>query len=201
MPDSPLPVMRGKFLRGPVNKAAARKLAAHLKYNEYRSMSEGETRESRATFSQNQDRVQRNDAVRDVLSHTSPQVNYHKIILSPGEHEHISDLRQWTRDVIYDLSERKGITLHWYANVHTNTDNPHVHVVLAGAGEDHQTGATRTVGMYKEDYAFLREQGREHSHFELYQQLERTMRELDRYDLTQQPPDLERNPFDDSLTR
>jgi hypothetical protein len=150
-----------------------------MKYNQYRSLSEKETPEDRHIFTQERDQIDRKEAIDDVMSHTSSAVNYHKMILSPGDEEHIDDYRQWTRDVMNDLEERKGVKLHWYAVEHHNTDNPHVHVVLAGAGEDMKTGETKTVGMYKDDYQFLREQGREHSNHEFYQNIHQEWQDLD----------------------
>ncbi len=85
-----------------------------------------------------------------------------------------------------DLQEKKGVELHWYGVVHAhareNTDTPHVHVVLAGAGEDRESGAMKTVRMDAPDYQYLREQGREHSNFAFYRDLEKEMQELSQED-------------------
>lgn len=180
----PTPIIRGKYVPGSKGtpKARGSKLAAHFKYAQYRTLGEKETPQDRYLFSQESDEVSRKDAVNDVMSHSSYSVNYHKIILSPADYEHIDDYRQWTRDVMNDLQERKGVELHWYAVVHAhpreNTDTPHVHVVLAGAGEDRETGQMKTVRMDAPDYQYLREQGREHSNFEFYRTLDQQMQEL-----------------------
>lgn len=186
MATHPLPIMRGRYVKGQgTRKAIGHRLAAHLKYNEYRKLGEQETREDRYIFSQDNDHVQRRAAVDDVMSHINGWVSYHKVILSPGEHEHIADFRQWTREIMNDLQDRKGVQLHWYAVVQAHprehTNEPHVHLVLAGSGED-PTGNMRAVRMDSPDYTFLREQGREHSNFDFYQALEQELRELERAD-------------------
>jgi hypothetical protein len=56
--------------------------------------------------------------------------------------------------------------------------------VLAGAGEDKETGQMKTVRMDAPDYQYLREQGREHSNFEFYRTLDKEMHELSTEDTT-----------------
>lgn len=184
--SSPLPVVKGRYVASRNTKAVGKQLSAHFKYTEYRKHGAHETREDRFLFSQEHDHIERKDAVNDVMTHTSRSVNYHKIIFSPGEHERVEDFRQWIRDQMHDLEERKGIHLHWYAVIHAHererTSEPHVHVVLAGAGEDEHTGEQTTVRMDRDDYAFLRERGREQGNYAFYHELETTVRDLDRYD-------------------
>jgi hypothetical protein len=157
-----------------------------MKYAQHRKRGENETREDRHFFSQDNDHVDRKDAVNDIMAHTSSRVSYHKIIFSPGEHEHVDDFRQWIREQMHDLEERKGVHLHWYAVVHTHererTNEPHVHLALAGVGEDKLTGEQKIVRMDRLDYAFLREQGREHSNYTFYHELENALRDLDMLD-------------------
>ena len=118
----------------------------------------------------------------EVMDHTSTSVNYHKIVLSPDEKEPVADWREWTREVMDDLQEKQGRELHWYAVNHDNTDNPHVHVVLAGAGENLETGKTEPVKMYTQDYQLLRESGHEHSEYEWSRQIEGLVKEYDQQD-------------------
>ena len=163
-----------------------------MKYTEHRSRDmERETRDDRRIFSKDQDVVGRKDAVDDVMEHTSTSVNYHKFVLSPGEDEPVSDWREWTRDVMQDLEERQGRELHWYAVKHDNTDNPHVHVVLAGAGENLETGRLEPVKMYPGDYQALRESGHEHSEHEWYRQVSDLVKEYDQQEHVE--PSLERD--------
>ena len=114
------------------------------------------------------------------MDHTSTSVNYHKIVLSPGQDEPVQDWREWTREVMADLEESQGKELHWYAVKHENTDNPHVHVVLAGSGENHETGKEEPVKMYAPDYKLMRESGREHSEHDWYRQIGEQLKEYDR---------------------
>ena len=54
--------------------------------------------------------------------------------------------------------------------------------MLAGAGEDLHTGEQKTVRMDREDYAFLREQGREHGNYAFYHELDHALHDLDTHD-------------------
>ena len=149
--------------------------------------------------------MSRQDATDDVMSHTSTSVNYHKIVLSPGEDEPVQDWREWTRNVMHDLEEEQGRELHWYAVNHNNTDNPHVHVVVAGAGENHETGKEEPVKLYAHEYEQMRELGREHSDYEHYRQIGDLVKEYDAQehmepslerDLSKESDRLDRGDFD-----
>lgn len=164
-------IIKGQFLRGNREKAS-KHLAAHVRYIEHRSRDEQrEDREDRHLFSKESDHVDREEAVSDVMDHTSTSVNYHKLVLSPGHDEPIEDYRQWVRDVMHDLEEQHGKDLHWYASYHANTDHPHVHLVLAGSGENLETGEAEPVKLYRDDYQHLRESALEHSDREWYLQI------------------------------
>lgn len=182
MASPPIPVVKGRYVTGRDAKAIRKRLAAHLKYAQHRKRGADETREDRAIFNQDREYVERGEAIQDILSHSSRSVSYHKIIFSPGEHEHVDDFRQWIREQMHDLEERKGIHLHWYAVIHAHerehTDEPHVHVVLAGAGESYCSGEQKTVRMERDDYAFLRERGREHSNYAFYHELDQVLHDL-----------------------
>lgn len=156
------------YMRGN-RRTAAIKLASHIKYLEHRPRGTDESREDRTIFSDQKDAVGRHQAIDDVMNHTSSAVNYHKLVLSPSQDEIVSDWQAWTRSILRDLEEFKRQELHWYAVKHNNTDNPHVHVVLAGSGERFRDGRPQTVKMYERDYAFLRERGREHSGYDSLQ--------------------------------
>ncbi|GCE19558.1 relaxase/mobilization nuclease domain-containing protein [Dictyobacter kobayashii] len=191
------------YVRG--NREAARtRLTAHFKYIEHRSR-EGslESRDDRRIFNKDLNVVNRRDAVDDVMQHTSTSVNYHKVVLSPGENEHVNDWREWTRDIMHDLEGAQGRELYWYAVYHSNTEHPHVHVVIAGAGQNQETSREEPVKLYTKDYDVLREAGREHSDYHFYellkeqfQMLEDIERDVDRLVETPQP---ERDPFHPSL--
>lgn len=173
------------YVRGN-RRAAALKLANHIKYLEHRSRASDETRADRTIFSDQKDAVGRHQAIDDVMNHTSSAVNFHKLVLSPSQDEPVSDWREWTRGIMRDLEEFKKQELHWYAMKHSNTDDPHVHIVLAGSGERFRDGRPQAVKMYAQDYTFLRERGREHSGYDHLQQ----DRELNRQ-ISQEPEQLE----------
>ncbi len=175
-------IARGTGYHRGNRQAGGTRCAAHLKYLEYRQLGEQESPESRRIFSKDGDQVSRREALDDVMAHTSTAVNFHKLVLSPGEEEPVSDYRAWARAIMSDLEERQGKDLHWYAVVHENTDHPHVHVVLAGAGEDLETGKQQPIKLYQEEYVFLREAGHDHSDHAFYQQIKETVQALDRTD-------------------
>lgn len=164
------------FVKGHPQAAKAR-LAAHLKYLEHRARTEQETRDDRRIFSKDENIVNRESAMRDVMEHTSASVRYHKMVLSPDHHEPVRDWHEWTRGVMSDLEQKQGRELHWYAVRHGNTDNPHVHVVLAGAGENKVSGKLEPVKMYQRDYELLRQSGMDRSDRDWYRQIEERLRE------------------------
>lgn len=177
-------IAKGRYVKGgAANSASAGgHLNSHLKYLEHRSRDEHESRDDRSIFSKEDDTVERRDAVNDVMEHTSHSVSYHKIVLAPSDDEPVQDWREWTREVMADLEDEQGKELHWYAVHHSNTKHEHVHVVVAGAGEDRETGQEVAVKLYPEDYQRLRESGHEHSEYEFYFQLETALEELERQD-------------------
>ena len=62
-----------------------------------------------------------------------------RFIVSPEDGVEISDLREFTREVMTHMERDLGTHLEWVAADHWDTDNPHSHVVLRGkdaAGKD-----------------------------------------------------------------
>lgn len=177
-------IAKGHYVKGgTANRAsAASHLSAHFKYLEHRSREVDDSREDRAIFSNDEERVSRREALDDVMAHTSQRVSYHQIVLSPAEDEPVLDWQEWTREVMADLEAFQGTALHWYAVHHSNTDHEHVHVVLAGAGEDLETGQPIAITLSPEDYRELRESGHERSEFAFYYHLELALQEYDRLD-------------------
>jgi type IV secretory pathway VirD2 relaxase len=111
-------------------------------------------------------------------------VDYHHLILSPDPEEPVTDLRQWTREIMQDFTQQQGKDIHWYAVQHYNTpDHPHVHVVIAGAGEiKGQEEWLEPVTIFKEELDSLHTSAFEHSDHELYH----LMHELHERDMTEQ---------------
>src|SRR6266852_2734844 len=145
-------IAKGRYIKGgAANSASAGEhLNSHLKYLEHRSRDDQESRDDRSIFSKGDDAVERRDAVNDVMEHSSHSVSYHKIVLSPGDDEPVQDWREWTREVMADLEDAQGKEMRWYAVHHSNTEHEHVHVVVAGAGEDRETGQQEAIKLYQE---------------------------------------------------
>jgi len=176
-------IARGKAVRGGDRKITSSRLTAHFKYIERRSRNLAhEQRDVCRLFSKDQDTVNRREARDDIIEHTSARISYHKILLSPAEDESVWDWRQWTRDVIADLEEVKGKELHWYAVHHQDTENPHVHVVVAAVGYDWETGEKEMVKLSRQDYAQLRTSGHDYSEYAWEHRVEELFRELERPD-------------------
>jgi len=99
-----------------------------------------ERKEERTLFDAYGDVADRATARALLTAAIGPKVVFHRLILSPGRGAgvvRLSDLQTWTRLLLMDLGHERGQRLVWVAAVHRNTDEPHVHVLLAGA-------ATRT---------------------------------------------------------
>src|SRR4051794_38881936 len=78
--------------------------------------------------------IDREEAYRQ-LDHNQPQHGRylaHRLMLSPSNEECPEDLRAMTYRAMRELARDKGQPLAWVAVEHRNTDQPHVHIVLAG---------------------------------------------------------------------
>jgi type IV secretory pathway VirD2 relaxase len=186
-------IIRNKYYRGAgkagrSTKAVGKKLSGHFKYLEHRprDMLILETRSDRSIFNAERDQVSRRKAVDDIMEHRSARVDYHHLVLSPDPEEPVTDLRQWTREIMHDFAEQQGKEIHWYAVQHYNTaDHPHVHVVIAGAGEvKGQEERQEPVTIFKEDLERLHTSAFEHSDHELH----RLMQELHEHDMAELEP-------------
>ncbi len=138
------------------DRGAAR---AAVRYYQLRPRGQGE--EPRSIFTKD-GTISRADADRMLREHQNGNFLVHRITLSPSDRERPEDLRDMTRYVLAELEHEKGQRLHWIAVEHRNTSHHHVHVMIAGTGERESDGATRGVKLTKEDYASMREDGREY---------------------------------------
>jgi len=92
-------------------------------------------------------------------------VVFHRLVLSPGRRAgvvRLIDLRTWTGLLMMDLGHALGQRLVWVAAVHRNTDDPHVHVLLAGAAARTRwphNGKVLGVELRTPHYALLRQRG------------------------------------------
>ena len=62
--------------------------------------------------------------------------HHFRFIVSPEDAEQLSDLRAFTRDLMAQADRDLGSKLDWIGVDHWNTDNPHIHVILRGKGDD-----------------------------------------------------------------
>src|SRR5215831_12964613 len=62
--------------------------------------------------------------------------HHFRFIVSPQDAEQLSDLRAFTRDLMAQAERDLGSKLDWIGIDHWNTDNPHVHVIVRGKGDD-----------------------------------------------------------------
>ncbi|GCE32205.1 hypothetical protein KDA_76890 [Dictyobacter alpinus] len=172
-----------RFDRG----TAGKRLSAHFRYIEYRARGKEESRDSRHLFTAlapgDEDNktaaasIPRREALESIMSHTGQKVYFHQFILSCAESEQVSDGRTMVREVMRDFERERNMRLTWYAVEHTNTEHRHWHIVLAGSGEDRDTGERRDVLMAARDYQFLRETAHELSDHEFTHQIEHYYRE------------------------
>lgn len=61
--------------------------------------------------------------------------HHFRIIVSPEDTADLTDLREYTRDLVRQMEADLGTRLDWAAVDHWNTDNPHVHLLLRGVNE------------------------------------------------------------------
>ncbi len=154
--------VEGRYV--PAGPWAARKIedqVDHLKG----SFRPGEAREERTLFDARGDVADRTAARALLTAAIGPKVVFHRLVLSPGARSGVVrpiDLRTWTRLLLMDLGDRLGQRLVWVAAVHRNTDDPHVHVLLAGAAVRTRWpghGTTTSVELRTPHYALVRERG------------------------------------------
>ncbi len=154
--------VEGRYV--PAGPWAARKIERQVKHlvADYRA---GETHEERVLFDARGDVADRTTARALLTAAIGPKVVFHRLVLSPGRRAgvvRLIDLHTWTRLLLMDLSHDLGQRLVWVAAVHRNTDEPHVHVLLAGAAKrtrwPHE-GKVRGVELRTPQYALLRERG------------------------------------------
>jgi type IV secretory pathway VirD2 relaxase len=62
--------------------------------------------------------------------------HHFRFIVSPQEAEQLADLRAFTRDLMAQAERDLGTRLDWIGVDHWNTDNPHIHVIVRGKGDD-----------------------------------------------------------------
>jgi len=71
----------------------------------------------------------------DVKENIHEEKKFWKFIVSPENGEEM-DLKEHTREIMNDASKTLREELKWFAVVHNNTDNPHVHIIVRGVTKD-----------------------------------------------------------------
>ena len=79
----------------------------------------------------------------------------HKITLAPEINP--EDKQAFTREVMKELGDDKGLDLRWWAVEHNNTQHHHIHVVVLGKDK-----SWREVRLDKRDYDRIKEYGDRH---------------------------------------
>lgn len=155
-------VVRHSYIspRGKIKKAgsmrAARKMAigtalGHVKYIQHRP---GEDREKggRELFNDQGDKVDGKALRQAIKEHDGTGVVIHKLMLSPEINP--ADPKEFTREVMKQLGDEKGLDLRWWGTAHRNTDHHHIHVVVLAKDKN-----GREVRFSKRDYELMKEYG------------------------------------------
>lgn len=62
--------------------------------------------------------------------------HHFRFIVSPEDCSELSDVRAFTRDLVATMEHDLGTRIEWIAVDHWNTDNPHIHLLVRGKGDD-----------------------------------------------------------------
>lgn len=126
-------VVKHKYIpgRGPKSGGtvvAIGKSLAHMKYIQHRP---GPDREpgGRELFNERDD-VDAKEMRKAIKRLGGNRVVIHKLTLAPEIN--VTDKKEFTRQVMADLSRDKGLDLEWFGTEHNNTDHHHIHVVVLG---------------------------------------------------------------------
>ena len=97
----------------------------------------------------------RSEACRLLDQHQPAPGRYlaHRLMLSPSNTECPDDLRAMTYRAMCGLAHARTRSLAWVAVEHRNTDQPHVHILLAGGGV---AGGQRELRLGPVDHARLK---------------------------------------------
>ena len=61
--------------------------------------------------------------------------HHFRVIVSPEDAAELTDLREYTRDLVRQMEADLGTRLEWISVDHWNTDNPHVHLLVRGVND------------------------------------------------------------------
>ncbi len=145
----PRTVVKHSYCKGKRGLESARR---HINYVSYRA-GEDRDQEGRKFFNKTRDDIDVREVKERLYETYDPRgVAMHKLILSPGRQD--VDIREYTREVMFELGREKGMTLEWNAVVHDNTDHIHAHVCLMARSQEGDR-----VRLIPEDHQRMREIG------------------------------------------
>lgn len=126
-------VVKHKYIPGRGPKSGGKvvaigKAVAHVNYIQHRP---GPDREQggRELFNET-DNVDAKKMRQEIKRLGGSRVVIHKLTLAPEIN--VEDKKEFTRQVMDDLSRDKGLDLVWFGAEHNNTDHHHIHVVVLG---------------------------------------------------------------------
>jgi type IV secretory pathway VirD2 relaxase len=74
---------------------------------------------------------------RNAFAATCENDRHHfRFIVSPDDAAQMGDLKGFTRELMARMERDLGSRLDWRAVEHWNTDNPHIHIIVRGLGDD-----------------------------------------------------------------
>ena len=135
---------------------AARSLAigaaiGHIKYIQHRAGKDKEDKR-RDLFTNREDSADPKVLREIVTDYNGRSVVVHKLTLAPEVRP--NNPEEFTRAVMSQLGDEKGLNLQWWAVVHRNTEHHHIHVVVLPKDTD-----GRQVRFDKSDYQLMKEYG------------------------------------------
>ena len=119
-------VVKARIVRHKVGSGAAR---AHLRYLQR----DGTTRDGERGRLYGPERDQEDG--RAFVERGEGDRHSFRLIVAPENGDRLSDLRDFTRDVMRQMEADLGTRLEWVAVDHYNTGHPHTHVVIRGKDE------------------------------------------------------------------
>lgn len=123
-------IVKARIVRHKGARFRAAPLARHIAY----LGREGVTRDGgeAGLFNTEADRVDH-----DAFASRCQEDRHHfRFIVSPEDAGEMVDLRAFTRELMADVARDLETSLDWVAIDHWNTDNPHLHILVRGRGED-----------------------------------------------------------------
>ncbi|MBB4020197.1 type IV secretory pathway VirD2 relaxase [Chelatococcus caeni] len=125
-------VVKARVVRHQGKSFRSAPLSAHLSYLKREGVSrDGEKGVMFDATNERADDLAFSDRCKDDRHHF-------RFIVSPEDAGEMTDLREFTRDLVSQMESDLGTRLDWVAVDHWNTDNPHVHLLVRGVDE---TGA------------------------------------------------------------